>query len=284
MSELDNKDIIVSYNRIISEIFMDFLDITWMRFDMYHEEIRYRNIPFLAFEVREEPSDKFNYICNVVEKYGCIDEHMKWVIYAHPGNRRTTYILSLEVVKEWNIDTYNNGERKCISQKDYFGEEQFRYYCDKAIEDIPRLAEWLNQKLPLFEKYRLFMTFDNQDERRECGGSCYIELCFCKLSKDAETKDILDLDENIFWQNDSLYIHGDYQNQFYNEYKEIFGLGINAGMKESLFDTWGLTYFNPEKIPGIIERANENKPEGYEDLTEWLEKAREYNGFYILGV
>ena len=37
-------------------------------------------------------------------------------------------------------------------------------------------------------------------------------------------------------------------------------------------------------IDGIIRRALELKPEDHEQLIEWLEEAKKYNGFYILGI
>ena len=55
-------------------------------------------------------------------------------------------------------------------------------------------------------------------------------------------------------------------------------------MTTGLLDTWGITYYAPGRIGDIQERASSFRPEGYEVLVAWLEEAKEYNGFYILGV
>lgn len=39
-----------------------------------------------------------------------------------------------------------------------------------------------------------------------------------------------------------------------------------------------------KEIIGIIEKINSEKPVGYEILAEWLNIAKNYNGFYILGI
>nr|MCR5607938.1 hypothetical protein [Lachnospiraceae bacterium] len=78
------------------------------------------------------------------------------------------------------------------------------------------------------------------------------------------------------------YVSG--ESDFYKVYKDIFGIGLGSNGKESIFDYYDVTYYKPEKIDDIIKRAAEEKPEGYEILTEWLKKAKSYNGFYIMGM
>lgn len=133
---------------------------------------------------------------------------------------------------------------------------------------IPRTA------LPMFAK------FVSQDERKKYG-TCFIEIQFYKapvFSEDA----ILDCVK--CWENDSLYVYDDYHSPLYTEYKDVFGYGIRANKSEGYFDSWGITYYKPEQIDGIISRANEVKPDGYETLVEWLTEAKKYNGFFICGV
>ena len=126
----------------------------------------------------------------------------------------------------------------------------------------------------------MFLIFSNQEERKESGGTCFIEFQYCFLPVDTSLEQILD--HNEFWRNDSLYAPD--ESPLYETYKDIFGKGIYCNMSEGLFDYYGITYYKPEKIDGIINRAQENKPEDYEILVDWLEKAKEFNGFYILGM
>ena len=60
----------------------------------------------------------------------------------------------------------------------------------------------------------------------------------------------------------------------HNEYHHIF----------DALDIFGMNYFGPELINPVIERLIKVKPKDYEILTNWLNKAKEYNGFYILGL
>ena len=126
----------------------------------------------------------------------------------------------------------------------------------------------------------MFLQFQSQEERRQYGGSCFIELQLCKSSPDQSLENILKQSSN--WKDDSLYVHGD--KPLYSVYGPIFGNGVHPNMKEGYLDTWGITYYKPSVIDEIIERAIQSKPEGYEILVTWLNEAKEYNGFYILGI
>ena len=129
------------------------------------------------------------------------------------------------------------------------------------------------------------MLFHNDDyckTRREYGDSAIIEMQFCKFPVGTDIKRIVSVDSIKHWQNDSLYI-GD-ENIFFNEYKNIFNCGIYANFKSGVVDVCGLNYYAPTLTTGIIEKINSEKPVGYEILAEWLNAAKNYNGFYILGI
>ncbi len=130
--------------------------------------------------------------------------------------------------------------------------------------------------------YRMFLKFQSQDQRRKYGGSCFIELQFCKLPSGTKIDRIINGYDH--WQNESLYVYDNEQGAFYQKYKDIIGFGIHHNMSEGYFDTWGVTYFGPDKIEDIESRLKEHKPEEYEILLSWFEEAKQYNGFYILGV
>ena len=53
----------------------------------------------------------------------------------------------------------------------------------------------------------LFLVFNSQEERREYGGSAFIEMQFCRLPAGTKIKDIVAVRSINNWQNDSLYIN-----------------------------------------------------------------------------
>lgn len=128
----------------------------------------------------------------------------------------------------------------------------------------------------------LFLAFDSQEERREYGGSAFIEIQFCKLPTGTKTKDLVAVSSINHWQNDSLYIND--ENTFYKEYSQIFNGGIYNNLESGAVDIYGINYYAPSLIDSIVETLGERKPVDYESLHEWLIQAKEYNGFYILGI
>ena len=128
----------------------------------------------------------------------------------------------------------------------------------------------------------LFLTFNSQEERREYGGSKFIEMQFCKLPTGTKTKDIVAVSSIKNWQNDSLYIYD--EDAFYKEYSRIFDGGIYNNLKSGMVDIYGINYYAPSCIDSIVEKICKEKPVDHKSLLEWLDKAIKYNGFYILGI
>jgi len=120
----------------------------------------------------------------------------------------------------------------------------------------------------------LFRTFHSQEERRAYGGSAFVELQFCKLPVGTNEKKIVAVSSIDHWQNDSLYIHMNDIELFYREYRSVFGD----------IDLWGINYYAPAKIQPFIEIIRAKKPADHAVLIDWLHKAKNYNGFYILGI
>lgn len=130
----------------------------------------------------------------------------------------------------------------------------------------------------------LFHIFNSQEERRSFGGSAFIEMQFCKLPFGTKTKKIVAVSSINNWQNDSLYIYVDDIEVFYLEYREFFYCGIYNNLKSGIVDVYGINYYETSLTDSLIERILEKKPKDYEILIEWLNRAKEYNGFYILGI
>lgn len=128
----------------------------------------------------------------------------------------------------------------------------------------------------------LFHIFDSQEQRREFGGSAFIEIQFCKLPCNAEIKDVVAVRNINHWQNDSLYIND--EGIFYSQYCNIFDCGTYNDLKKGVIDIYGINYYAPAQIHSIIDKVRETKPMDYETLLEWLINAKKYNGFYILGI
>lgn len=130
----------------------------------------------------------------------------------------------------------------------------------------------------------LFHTFSSQEERRAFGGSDFFEILFCRLPQKTEAKIITAVDSINHWLNNSLYISGDNQNAFLQEYGSIFDRGIYNNLETGTIDPCGINYYGPDLIDTIIARLLEIRPTDHERLVEWLDTAKKYNGFYILGV
>ncbi len=130
----------------------------------------------------------------------------------------------------------------------------------------------------------LFHTFDSHEKRREYGGTGFMEMQFCKLPAGTKIKRIVSANRIQNWQLDSLYICADDVDVFSREYGGVFTCGAYNGLKSGAVDIFGINYYAPEHVDPIIEKIRKEKPVDYEPLTRWLNKAKEYNGFYILGI
>ena len=129
----------------------------------------------------------------------------------------------------------------------------------------------------------LFHIFNNQDERRKFGGSDFLELQFCQLKRGTSIKNIIETHNIDCWRNDSLYVCGDDWNVFYKHYKNIFNNGVYPNLKRGEIDWSGINYYSPEQIADMIKSVEEIKPKDYKILLDWLNKATEFNGVYVLG-
>ena len=130
----------------------------------------------------------------------------------------------------------------------------------------------------------LFHSFNNQDERRAFGGSDFLELQFCKIKKGTNIKSIVSTRNIIDWCNDSLYVYGDDTDVFYKNYKDVFKNAVYNNLKSGDIDFFGINYYSADQVNEMIKIIEENKPEEYTVLLSWLNKAKEFNGVYILGV
>lgn len=106
----------------------------------------------------------------------------------------------------------------------------------------------------------------------------------CVLPAGAKINNIVAVSKIQNWRNDSLYIYIDDDDAFYQEYSKIFDCGTYANLPRGVVDILGVNYYAPEYIDPIIEKIRTEKPIDYETLVDWLNTAKKYNGFYILGI
>lgn len=130
----------------------------------------------------------------------------------------------------------------------------------------------------------LFHTFKTQEERRQYGGSAFIELQFCDLPAGTATEDLLAIDHIQSWKNDSLYVYIDDSETFCRAYSCIFDCGTYHNGKTGVVDDCGINYYAPNLTGPLLEKLDKEKPEDYEVLAAWLTRSKARNGFYILGL
>lgn len=129
----------------------------------------------------------------------------------------------------------------------------------------------------------MFYSFSSQIERRKFGGSDFLEIQFCKMLSQTTIEIITAVESITHWLNDSLYIYGDDINTFLQEYGCVFDYGIYNNLETGMVDPFGINYYGPDLIDSIRTKLLEMRPTDYEKLAEWLNRAKKYNGFYILG-
>ncbi len=130
----------------------------------------------------------------------------------------------------------------------------------------------------------MFHIFSSQEERRKFGGTCFIEMQYCTLAQGTKLEEIVSVDAIENWKDNSLYIHGDDIDKFILHYGEIFTGGIYNNRKSGMIDVYGINYYSQEKTLLILKRIEEMKRVEYQVLLSWLEKSKENNGFYVLGL
>lgn len=130
----------------------------------------------------------------------------------------------------------------------------------------------------------LFHMFSSQQERRNFGGSDFIELQYCKLPQGSKAEEAVSIDKIPHWKNDSLYVSGDDINLFYENYSKIITGGLYNNGKSGGMDLLGINYYSQEQAVLIMERIEDEKPPEYEILLRWLKSGINYTGFYVLGL
>lgn len=112
-------------------------------------------------------------------------------------------------------------------------------------------------------------------------GSAYYEFQYCK--KEWNIKKILKKGYS-FWEKDSLLVHIVSDIDFFEIYGDYLNTPNSPDGSQKLCP-FGVNYYTKEQTFVIIEQIKNDKPQEFEALVAWLEKAvTEYNGFFFLGI
>ena len=130
----------------------------------------------------------------------------------------------------------------------------------------------------------LFHSFHSQAERREFGGSDFIEIQYCRFPEGTSLREIVSIDAIKHWKDDSLYISGDDMDLFYQSYGDIITGGVYNNGDRGPMDLFGINFYSREQTNEIIERLAEEKPLEHQILCRWLQADEQSLGFYVLGV
>lgn len=127
----------------IGKIVYSRLPIEWMRYNMYIEEDKYRNIPMLVFRVQDSCP---NYLIDNLKQ--CVDEFngkSKWTVFKNPLSRKGNYLITIYELEK--LYQKSNVEKIPYNPIEYFGIEKYKTYCECAIQDIPILAKHISETL-----------------------------------------------------------------------------------------------------------------------------------------
>ena len=126
--------------------------------------------------------------------------------------------------------------------------------------------------------------FRSQSERRNSGGSDFIEIQYCKLPQGASIHEIVSVDSIRHWQEDSLYVFGDDMDVFYQNYGGIITGGFYNSETSGPMDLFGINFYWREQAACIQEQIKIKTPLDYQVLLTWLQKGEGCIGFYVLGL
>lgn len=128
----------------------------------------------------------------------------------------------------------------------------------------------------------LFHRFHSQEERRNQGGSCFIELSYVRPESGAPAEAFLSRQTFPMWQPDSLYVHGDDDHAFFSAYSRIFTGGLYPSGETGVMDLCGVTCYSPRETARILTALQTEHLPDQDALVRWLEKAPA--GFMIFGL
>ena len=112
-------------------------------------------------------------------------------------------------------------------------------------------------------------------------GTAYFEFQYCK--KEWHIRKLLKKGYS-YWEKDSLLVHIDSDRDFFEKYGGYLKAPDSPDGMQKL-DPFGVNYYTKEQTYIIMEQIKNDRPQEFEALLTWLEKAvTKYNGFFFLGI
>ena len=126
----------------VAKVICKKIPVDWIRFDMYFQDDIYRTIPMLVFRVKESCSE--NMILELIKCVEAFEGKVKWKMFRDPLSKSGNFVLTIAKMEDLH-NKCNKGQID-YNQKLYFGITTYNKYCECAIEDIPLLAEYIDNK------------------------------------------------------------------------------------------------------------------------------------------
>ena len=129
--------------KCIGKLIHSRIPIEWMRYNMYIEDDRYRNIPMLVFRVQDSCPEN---IIDSLKK--CVDAfkgNLNWKMFKDPLSRKGNYLITISELEVLHRECCAG--RVQYNQIDFWGAEKYKKYCDDAIQDIPMLEKHIEETL-----------------------------------------------------------------------------------------------------------------------------------------
>ncbi|WP_207667196.1 hypothetical protein [Butyrivibrio sp. X503] len=127
------------YETAIGKLLSDMLPVEWMRFTMFYVDDIYNGIPMLVFRLKSEDGN----MESLQKSIDAFSGNEKWCVFMNPFSRKGNYILSIEPIKEMYLEGYDKGAP--YNEKDYFGEDEYKALCERAVWDIPMLLDHIGK-------------------------------------------------------------------------------------------------------------------------------------------
>lgn len=136
-----NMNLYQDNSLLIAQTLTKYFPIEQARLSMYHVDDIYYRIPCLVFRLQGHNNGTSYNDIKV-----CIDSfigNIKWTIYKYRFSRKDNYVLAPYILYQIEEKMYTERIRN-LNINDLIQIDEFRDICEKAIEDIPKLAEYIN--------------------------------------------------------------------------------------------------------------------------------------------
>ena len=129
--------------KCIGKLIHSRIPIEWMRYNMYIEDDRYRNIPMLVFRVQDSCPE--NIIDSLRKWVDAFKGNLNWKMFKDPLSRKGNYLITISELEVLHRECCAG--RVQYNQIDFWGAEKYKKYCDDAIQDIPMLEKHIEETL-----------------------------------------------------------------------------------------------------------------------------------------